>query len=63
MMTACPTREQLEQLLAGRFGDATTSQLAALLTAGFVLFVMTLLVNTIAAVFVTRGRSGAATEI
>jgi phosphate transport system permease protein len=50
-------------LIADRFGDATTVQLAALLTAGFVLFVMTLLVNTIAAIFINRSRSGAATEI
>jgi phosphate transport system permease protein len=55
--------ETVSALIAGRFGDATTSQLSALLTAGFVLFVMTLIVNTIAAVFVTRGRSGSATEI
>lgn len=50
-------------LIAGRFGESTTSQLAALLTAGFVLFVITVLVNTIAAIIVTRSRSGAATEI
>ena len=50
-------------LIAGRFGDATASQLSALLTAGFVLFVMTIAINTIAAVFVGRSRSGSATEI
>jgi phosphate transport system permease protein len=33
------------------------------LTAGFVLFVITLAVNTLAAVFVSRSRSGSATEI
>jgi phosphate transport system permease protein len=53
----------ISALIADRFGDATTVQLAALLTAGFVLFVMTLGVNTIAAVFISRSRSGAATEI
>jgi phosphate transport system permease protein len=53
----------ISALIADRFGDATTVQLAALLTAGFVLFVMTLLVNTIAAIFIGRSRSGAATEI
>jgi phosphate transport system permease protein len=53
----------ISKLIAERFGDATTVQLAALLTAGFVLFVMTLLVNTIAAIFISRSRSGAATEI
>lgn len=50
-------------LIAGRFGEATTSQLSALLTAGFVLFLMTLAVNTIAAVFVNRSRSGAGVDI
>ena len=50
-------------LIAGRFGEATASQLSALLTAGFVLFVITLGVNTVAAVFVGRSRSGASTEI
>jgi len=50
-------------LIATRFGDANASQLSALLTAGFVLFVMTIAINTIAAVFVGRSRSGSATEI
>jgi phosphate transport system permease protein len=53
----------ISALIADRFGDATTVQLSALLTAGFVLFVMTLLVNTIAAIFIGRSRSGAMTEI
>ena len=39
------------------------AQLSALLTAGFVLFLITLLVNTVAAIIVNRSRSGAATEI
>jgi phosphate transport system permease protein len=51
------------KLIANFFGEATSGQLAALLAAGFVLFVMTILVNTIAAVIVNRGRSGALTEI
>ena len=50
-------------LIAGNFGNATKSQLSALLTAGFVLFVITLGVNSIAAVFIRRSRSGAGTEI
>jgi phosphate transport system permease protein len=50
-------------LIAARFGDATSAQLEALLTAGFVLFVITLGVNTVAAILVSRSRSGAATEI
>jgi phosphate transport system permease protein len=50
-------------LIAARFGEATSAQLSALLTAGFVLFVITLVVNTVAAIFVSRSRSGSATEI
>lgn len=50
-------------LIAGLFGEATSAQLSALLAAGFVLFVLTLSVNTVAAVFVNRSRSGAATDI
>ena len=50
-------------LIAGLFGEASAAQLSALLSAGFVLFVLTLVVNTIAAVFVGRSRSGASTEI
>lgn len=55
--------ETTSALIAGRFGEATSAQLAALLTAGFVLFVITLGVNTVAAIFVSRSRSGSATEI
>ncbi len=49
-------------LIAGRFGEASAGQLSALLAAGFVLFVLTLGVNTIAAIFVNRSRSGSITE-
>jgi phosphate transport system permease protein len=55
--------ETTSALIAGLFGEASTSQLSALLTGGFVLFVLTLAVNTVAAVFVNRSRSGADTEI
>jgi phosphate transport system permease protein len=55
--------ETVSALIAGRFGEATSAQLSALLTAGFVLFLITLLVNTVAAVFVNRSRSGSATEL
>jgi len=51
------------QLIANYFGEATSAQLSALLAAGFVLFAMAILVNTIAAIIVSRGRSGAQTEI
>ena len=50
-------------LIASRFGEATKVQLSALLCAGFVLFLLTLVVNLIAALIVNRSRSGAATEI
>lgn len=53
----------ISSLIANDFGDLTKSQVSGLLTAGLVLFVMTLLVNTVAAVFITRSRSGSATEI
>lgn len=52
----------ISSLIAGRFGDATTGQLSALLAAGFVLFLITLLVNTLAALVVSRTRSGAVTS-
>jgi phosphate transport system permease protein len=44
--------------IAAQFGEATGIQLKALLTAGFVLFVLTLIVNTLAAIVVNRSRSG-----
>jgi phosphate transport system permease protein len=50
-------------LIASNFGNASKAQLSALLTAGFVLFLITLVVNTIAALIIGRSRSGAATEI
>lgn len=53
----------ISSLIADRFGDATSAQLAALLTAGFVLFLITLLVNTIAGILIGRSRSGSSTEI
>jgi phosphate transport system permease protein len=49
-------------LIANQWNDASASQLSALTAAGFVLFVMTIAVNTVAAVIVTRGRSGAQTD-
>jgi phosphate transport system permease protein len=53
----------ISALIATGYREATPAQLSALLTAGFVLFMMTLLVNSIAAVIVSRGRSGAETEL
>lgn len=49
----------VSSLIAVRFGDASPAQLSALLAAGFVLFLLTLAVNTAAAVVVNRSRSGA----
>ncbi|MCW2494722.1 MAG: phosphate transporter permease, partial [Jatrophihabitans sp.] len=48
----------ISSLIANNVGDATGGQRGALMAAGFVLFLLTLAVNTIAAVFVTRSRSG-----
>ncbi len=50
-------------LIASRFGDATSFQLSALLAAGLVLFLITLVVNSLAAILVTRSRSGASSGI
>jgi len=50
-------------LIADRFGEATAAQLSALLAAGFVLFAITLAVNTVAARFVNRSRTGASSEL
>jgi phosphate transport system permease protein len=50
-------------LIAADFGNATQSQLSALLTAGFVLFVITIVVNSAAAFVIRRSRSGAGVEI
>jgi phosphate transport system permease protein len=50
--------QTVSALIAGRFGESTGGQLGALLAAGFVLFLLTLGVNTVAALFVARSRSG-----
>ena len=52
----------ISALIAGQFGEANGIQLSALLTAGFVLFLITLVVNTLAAIVVNRSRSGAETS-
>ncbi|CAM4003143.1 phosphate ABC transporter permease subunit PstC [Kibdelosporangium persicum] len=53
----------ISSLIALRFGEATPSQLSALLAAGLMLFLFTLVVNTVASMIVARSRSGSATEI
>jgi phosphate transport system permease protein len=50
-------------LIASNFADATKGQLSALLAAGFVLFLITIVVNSGAAMVIRRSRSGAGTEI
>lgn len=53
----------ISALIASGFKEATPAQLSALLTAGFLLFLMTLVVNSIAAVVVSRSRGGSVTEL
>ncbi|HEY2044458.1 MAG TPA: phosphate ABC transporter permease subunit PstC [Jatrophihabitans sp.] len=55
--------QTVSALIAGNFGEATSSQLTALLAAGFMLFLMTIAINTLAAIFVSRSRSGSGTDI
>jgi len=55
--------QTISGLIAGGFGEASPSQLTALFAAGFVLFAMTIVINTIAAVFVNRSRSGAGADV
>jgi phosphate transport system permease protein len=51
-------------LIANRFGDASEQHgIPALMAAGLVLFVITLLVNTAASFIINRSRSGAGVEI
>jgi phosphate transport system permease protein len=49
-------------LIASRYSESSGNGLAALLAAGLSLFVLTLIVNALAAVVVSRSRSGAETE-
>jgi phosphate transport system permease protein len=53
----------ISALIALRFSESNTFGISALMAAGLVLFVMTLVVNAFASVIVSRSRSGAATEI
>lgn len=55
--------QTISALIASEFGNADSSVLSALMTAGFVLFLITLIVNTAAAVVIRRSRSGASTGI
>ncbi|WP_433272014.1 phosphate ABC transporter permease subunit PstC [Actinosynnema sp. CS-041913] len=53
----------ISELIALRFGESSPFQLSALLAAGLVLFLFTLLINVLASMVVARSRSGASTEI
>ncbi len=55
--------DTITSLITSHFGDASSSQLSALLAAGFFLFLLTLLINTLAGLVIARSRSGAATEL
>jgi len=55
--------QTVSALIAGSFAEENSAQLTALLAAGFVLFLMTIAINTLAAVFVGRSRSGSGTDI
>ena len=49
--------------IASRYSESNGIALAGLLGAGLVLFLFTLVINTLAGIVVSRSRSGAATEI
>jgi phosphate transport system permease protein len=51
----------VSSLIALRYGEATHFGMSALMAAGLALFVLTLLVNLVASIFVSRTRSGVAT--
>jgi phosphate transport system permease protein len=53
----------IASLIALKFGESSGTAISALMAAGLVLFVMTLVVNAIASTIVSRSRSGSATEI
>lgn len=53
----------ISSLIASSFKEASAAQLSALLTAGFVLFCMTLIVNSFAAVIVSRSRGREVTDL
>jgi phosphate transport system permease protein len=48
----------ISSLIALRFGDSDALSLSALMGAGLVLFLITLMINTVASVFINRSRSG-----
>jgi phosphate transport system permease protein len=52
----------ISALIAAHYSEATPFEVSALMAAGLALFALTLLVNIIAAVIVSRSRSGAVSE-
>ena len=64
-ITSHPLRaggNSISSLIALRYGESDKLALSALMAAGLVLFVITLLVNMAAAAVISRSRSGAATN-
>jgi phosphate transport system permease protein len=53
----------IASLIALKFGESSGTAISALMAAGLVLFIITLIVNAFASVIVSRSRSGSATEI
>jgi phosphate transport system permease protein len=53
----------ISAFIALRFSESSPFGISALMAAGLALFIITLLVNAVASVIVSRSRSGAATEI
>jgi phosphate transport system permease protein len=53
----------ISALIALRFSESSDKEIHALMAAGLALFIMTLVVNAVASMIVSRSRSGAATEI
>ena len=53
----------ISALIALRYSESSSFGLSALMAAGFVLFLITLGINGLASLIVTRSRSGSATEI
>lgn len=53
----------ISALIASRYQEASDLNISALMAAGLVLFLITLAVNALASVIISRSRSGTATEI
>jgi phosphate transport system permease protein len=53
----------IASLIALRFSESSSFGISALMAAGLALFIITLLVNAVASLVVSRSRSGASTEI